>query len=416
MMWSLFWSVLLMRSVVKMTISACILHTLTKPPRRMAEPLNGKTIYIILKVYREEAHIADAVRYLDHLVNRYLGVHAIIVGTAREKNAEGRNGTLRIAGELVKNTRIAILEAPETIPPGIAGQLNYALSSLTNPEAVWVLSIDVDGRMDEEGLEEIIYHVNNNAPVILQSSLFLKNFSELDVFQMGHALLQSRWTIAHEMLRVRLYRYLGLVLAHVVGHGTCINLEIIRRYGGYPTETPVEDIQLGFNLVCDGVDIISCNSLERSETPRSVWAGLKQEWAWSFGAMYYPLYYWHYERARRATGHAHSLRAAVMGVQGVVLYCNWLVVSWVICLALWSGLHGSGLAGAFVGLYYAEYALAALGFWRLGRLSRIGVAAALVAVPTAILRRSISANVALLGRLVGIGRGLYKTERDTVGI
>ncbi len=373
---------------------------------------SGKRIVIILKVYREEANIGEAIRYIHSVLHVFENFAAIVVGTANERVDGGDNPTLAAARRevLPGSHRIQIVEAPADQRANAAQQLNYAVASIdSDPTKTWILTMDIDTRFSVKGVREIISYVNLNEKIIQQSGLFLANYSELSFWQKGHAIFQSRWTICHEVLRIHAHRHCRLVLAHVVGHGLCINVGTLRLHHGFPTETFIEDIHLGFNLAGDGEVIKSCHTFDDSDNPKTLLTGLKQEYSWSYGAMLYPMY-WYYYPHYATKGGGRRVVSLVLMLQGMMLHVNWLCMSWIVVGVGVLAASGSMLALCFLGIYLVDYLACIILFVRLGKFHYSQIPQAMLATCTAILRRSLPADYALLRLLLGMRIGRFKTS------
>lgn len=374
--------------------------------------MSGRRIVIILKVYREEGNIGAAIGHIQSVLHNFEHFSAIIVGTAKERTDGGDNLTLDAARRAVLpgSPRIKIIEAPGDQHANVAQQLNYAVASIdSDPTRTWILTMDVDTRFSLKGIREINSYVNRDEKIIQQSGLFLANYSELSFWQKGHAILQSRWTICHEVLRIHAHRHCRLVLAHVVGHGLCINISTLRLHHGFPAETFIEDIHLGFNLAGDGEAIRSCYTFDDSDNPKTLLAGLRQEYSWSYGAMLYPLY-WHHYPHYATLGDRRRIVPLIMMLQGIMLHVNWLCMSWVVVGLGVLAIRGSILALSVLGIYLIDYLACVILFVRLGKLRFSQIPQAMLATCTAILRRSLPADYALLRLLLGLHIGRFKTN------
>ena len=363
-------------------------------------------IVILVKVYQEANRAVELVDRLMEILEIDRGLSAIIVGTERERVA-GQNATLTAIRDLLPlGHTISVIEASGKNAASRPDQINFALGAISwAADTTWVLHLDVDTEISLEGIHNVIEKVNSGVGVILQSSLFTKNFLDLGYFQKGHALLQSRWTLSHEMLRIRASKFSPYVLTHIVGHGSCINLRILKEYGGWPTQLETEDIELGFFLCVNGEPVSSLSTLNNSDTPTTVREGLKQELAWSFGALNYFVYPFYF---MRKFSEYSRLRLAAVSLQGILLWLNWMLVSWIF------------MGGVF--FFVVSGSLTALMFLLITLLDYIFFSyySYVISVPekpskfvfyipalfVAILRRSLSANFGLLrflfkGRLSG---------------
>jgi hypothetical protein len=362
-----------------------------------------KRIVVLVKVYQETRRAKDLADRLHCITAIDKNISAIVVGTERERE-NGRNPTLTaMRGELADSQSIIIVEATGEQATSRPNQINFALAKIEGDEDnTWILHIDADTDISHSGVYEIIAAVNSGSKIILHSSLFTRNFESLGYLQKGHAILQSRWTLSHELLRIRLFEHFPYVLTHIVGHGSCIQLAKLREYGGWPPRLETEDIELGFYFCVNRETILSLSTLNNSDTPLSLGAGFKQELAWSFGALNYFVYPVHF---LRQFGDFSWVRLAIVSLQGILLWLNWMLVSWVVIGALCYFVGWGSLAALmFLSVYFLDYLL--LGYF----CYAISVPGASVryliyipAIFVLVLRRSLSANIGLL-RVGLIGR------------
>ena len=364
-------------------------------------------IWIVAKVINEQKAILGLVEHLAWITGKFPNISALIVGTHREENVDTEH-TVVIADKICPSmkgaSRIHFTITSED--HNAASQLNEGIKScIKYSQAQWLLFSDVDTRFSESGLQEILNHVSNDAEVIQQSSLFTRNFSSISFLEKGHALLQTRWTIGHERLRTALYSLTKIILTHVVGHGLCISRRLYDRVGGFPDETFVEDIHLGFKLCCQGIDIKSTDSFELSDNPVTVTDGLKQEYSWSFAALYYPIFAIHEFQANPA-------KSIMFGMQGVLLSVNWLLSSFIISYIIYTSTQGIMEGIIYLILYMFEFILVSMFLVIRGEINLAQFGLSILAVPLAILRRSFPAVVALSNIVIGNEIGRIKTEHD----
>lgn len=184
----------------------------------------------------------------------------------------------------------------------LAHQLNRALAEVHDPTG-WIAVYNADSRPHPHTIAgfRAALAAQPDAVVFQQPALFFANDGDLAPgawrwLVRATATLQSRWTLAHEIPRLLRQRQasgsplLRRSYAHVVGHGLFIRVDVLRAVGGFPTETPTEDLFLGFLLRSLGWRIEPLPLLELADTPRSVRAVLVQRRGWFFGPLYFPAY------------------------------------------------------------------------------------------------------------------------------
>jgi hypothetical protein len=121
-------------------------------------------------------------------------------------------------------------------------------------------------------------------------------------------------------------------------------------------------------LVASGVPITSCHAFDISDCPKRLTDGLKQEYAWSFAAMYYPKYWYEFKMRCPDLYEKNFIRSLVMMGQGVILYLNWLLVSWLFMGFVILSMIGNRLSMTFVVAYVVDFFLCGILFVRLSRL------------------------------------------------
>lgn len=189
----------------------------------------------------------------------------------------------------------------------MSDQLNYAISKISkeiDSSKVFVSIYNADSVVDQKMPLYISNYIKSNpkAKVIQQSALFLSNYNNLGnsisgSFLKSIALLQSRWTLAHELPRI-FAQYKNKIsaffeCAHVVGHGLIIRLDTLIQTGGFPTGYINEDLPLGYILKLHGNTIYPFPLLENAQSPVSVKSMFIQYTTWFYGVFSYPLYTLH---------------------------------------------------------------------------------------------------------------------------
>ena len=357
-----------------------------------------KHLCMILRVYQEEAMIEAAIHYVAQCVEGMRNVSVIVVGTARERDQHGRNPTLELAkAAAVHLPRFEVIEAENKVGGTHAHQTNWALRAIkTPPSATWIFTLDIDSRFSTAGLYATIDAINAGMPIIQQHALFILNFPSLPFSQRAHALYQSCWTIRHEMKRIYLSNKTKLSVAHVTGHGLCINLEKLHEYGDFPEETPFEDINLGFYLVASKEIIHSLPVFELGDTPPSLGAGLRQEYSWSYAAMMYPWYLANYRRRLPERFSRNRIRSITMTAMGVWSYLRWLAGSWFSIALVIAAVSGNTLAIACCLAVALEYFQCVAFISRYDKLSPADSVMSPLYLIVGIARRSAPADLAFV--------------------
>jgi hypothetical protein len=370
-------------------------------------------LVLVLRVYQETKNIEKAIKYIAASIGGFSNVCVIVVGTERERE-NGGNPTLSQASRLTSGLpNWRIVEAPLKLNGTHAHQTNFATKLVeTDPHRTWVLTLDIDSEFGRDGLHAFIEQINDGEKIIQQHALFTSNFTRICWLQKAHAIVQSAWTIRHEMKRAFLNRKGNISVAHVVGHGLCINLTTLSDYGGFPEDTAFEDINLGFYLVSSGGRINSLPVLEIGDTPSTAIAGLRQEYSWSYAAMLYPAYFLHYRRKFPGRFRTNKIRALVFSGMGVWSYVRWLIGSWFALWLIYTAVNGNLLALACIISIAAEYTQAVFVMMRFGNVSWSAFVLAPVLVLVGIVRRSLPADMAWLDWLRKGAITKLKTPHD----
>lgn len=213
--------------------------------------------------------------------------------------------TRDILSELINNTtdkRIKMIEYP--FEEGfMAHQLNYVCNIIeqnNTPENTYIIVYNIDSKVGKDTIVNLRNFINQTeAVVIQQSALFIKNIDSFTGFfrkymLRGIALLQSRWTLAHEVPRILKQRFskIGTLHepAHLVGHGLIIRLDVLSNVGYFPTIFINEDLPLGYLVRLHGYKIDIFPKLELADAPITINSMFKQYRTWFYGAGSYPQY------------------------------------------------------------------------------------------------------------------------------
>lgn len=163
----------------------------------------------------------------------------------------------------------------------MAHQLNYACKNLPftgDKDQTYILVYNADSQVSKGIVQRVARRVSSGQNVLMQSSLFLSNYqlfprSLRGAILQNIALAQSRWTLMHEITRIR--GQSGPLKGwfesgHLVGHGTCIRLDILERVGFFPEQFSNEDLPLGYFISLIGEKIYPMGRLENAESPTTI--------------------------------------------------------------------------------------------------------------------------------------------------
>jgi len=196
-------------------------------------------------------------------------------------------------------SRVDLYNYPKTYG-NMSDQLNFSLKRLSRTEDLentYICMYNADSIISNKLPVFIQNFIEKNidAEVIQQSALFLSNFYNLGdsiegSFLKSIALLQTRWTLAHELPRILIQLKSNAECAHIVGHGLIIKLSVMKKVGYFPTNYVNEDLPFGYILKLNGYKIYPFPQLENAQSPTSIKSMFTQYTTWFYGAFHYPKY------------------------------------------------------------------------------------------------------------------------------
>ncbi len=263
----------------------------------------------------------------------------------------------------------------------MAGQVNHAaaaeLARLNaagiDPARAWLAVYNADSDPGPATLSALasLLDARPDTQIVQQPAIFTRSLG-VGLFADGAAMLQSRWTLAREIPRLRRQAAQARTtpargrrippLAHCTGHGLFIRADTFSRLGGLPTATMNEDLALGYLACAAGIPIDPLPVLEQGDSPATAAAVIRQarQWFWS-----YP----QYPAAGRLAASAGlgTRRVRVMlTAQGLARGVLWLGQSPAVALALilpMTSRHrktatatAAGALGAYYGVPFAALA------------------------------------------------------------
>lgn len=309
---------------------------------------NKPKIHVLIPALREQKRIIDTIKYFQKHILVEDNVDLIIVTTQREfeKKFSGLSTNQLVRNYVTENncSNISIIDSP--YKTGIkAHQLNYALGQISDDSFITVY--DADSRPHPRTFEAFYFELDNNpkAKVFQQSAVFFNNFHSLkSSFLRSSAVLQSRWTLAHEFPRLFRQSFGGGKLvkkyayAHVVGHGLFIDINVLKSVGGFPAQTITEDLFLGYLLRASGYSIYPLPLLESSDAPTTVKGLWGQKHVWFFGPLKMITYLKYVLKNARKLKVFDLSVPWIMTAQGITSATAWLVSGPLIFLLLASPL------------------------------------------------------------------------------
>lgn len=305
----IFLSVILIRGFITLYLLIKTLKWLKAPFVKVDLKIHdNKQIYVLIPVLREQKRIIQTLNYLIKIFPEK-NVKIIVITTQKEyeKNFIGKS-TYTLIKDFINlkqlNQKISLLNYPNK-KGFMAHQLNYALNKINDDS--YLMIYNADSRPHPKTLKIFFNLLQQypNANIFQQSAIFLKNFEDLNKynfvkrnFLQTSAILQTRWTLTHEMPRLirqslsKNKLFINYANAHCVGHGLIIKTRLLKSIKGFPTEGAItEDLFLGYILKSLGHKIYPFPFLELADSPESMKGLWNQKYIWFWGVFNYLKYY-----------------------------------------------------------------------------------------------------------------------------
>lgn len=313
---------------------------------------NNPKVTVLIPALHEQKRI---IKTLNHFIRHFVskGVSIVVITTQKDYNTPFSGpSTQNVVEEFIKRNKleknITCLNYPDR-NGFMAHQLNYALSRITDDDS-FVAIYNADSRPHPKTVDLLYQQLSKyqSAKIFQQSSVFIDNFDKfktsnplIKIFLKTLAILQTRWTFAHEYTRLLRQSVSGssflkkFANAHVVGHGLIIQVKTLKEVGGFPTENITEDLFLGYLLRSRGYSIYPLPLLELAESPLTVKSAWKQKYVWFWGPMKYLSYFKYVLKNARDLNITDLSAPLIFTIQGLVGALAWLVSALVvgICLA-----------------------------------------------------------------------------------
>lgn len=242
----------------------------------------------------------------------------------------------RLIQESGKSNKISILDYPR-VDGVMSHQLNFAcnfVNQSNDPQKTFIMVYNADSVVSEDLiiLVEKFLGLYPKAKVIQQSAVFLNNFNNFKghwrkSFLQAVALLQTRWTLSHEIPRIltQFNSKIGNFIegSHVVGHGLFIRSDILNEVGNFPTKYLNEDLPLGYLIRLHGEKIYPFPILEYADSPTIIKSMFNQYKVWFYGVFNYPQYM--YDAIVKLK--LPILKALIWGLKYCVRALMWLLLS-----------------------------------------------------------------------------------------
>ncbi len=381
-------------------------------PRAQAAWYDPEDLVIIVPVFQETGIIEDTCNFFAQLIAPHVSCRLLICGTARER-IDGVNPTLLLARRALQGmARCDVIEAPNSAADK-AGQLEFAVRRSGSRPTTYLCLYDVDSRPERATLSEFEQLRRSAAPSIIQQhSLFVGNLDAIRSrpLQLGQALYQSRWTLAHEIPRYALYRAGITPYAHLVGHGLFLRKSVIDDFRGMPTGAIVDDAHLGFFATAQKLSIESMKSVDIADNPTTLSETFRQLYGWSRG----PLDVREYVKNFRHTGNTLSqIKSAATCVVAYMYWLQWILTTPVMILLTSMLIMGNLTALIWACLYLVDFIICYFAMSRVFKIRGLpGLLSSLCAMYAFALVCSVPAFVAFFDKIRGVRGQKYKTTHQ----
>lgn len=298
--------------------------------------IHGKLprVTLIIPALREQKRIVATLDYFLKSFEKY-PIKIVVVTTQREfeKSFVGLSThdlTKKYIEDNHLSDKISLIDYPKLYGRK-AHQLNFVLNKLKN-STDFVAFYDADSRPHQSTFDAFYHQVYlyPQAEVFQQSALFISNYQQIDnIFLRASAILQSRWTLAHEIARLLrqsknetfISRFAN---AHCVGHGLIIKLNTLNKIGGFCEKTMNEDLILGYLLRINGIKIFPLPCLELADAPTTIRGLWTQKYVWFWGPLRY-LEYYKFACKEFKFDLRNKIKAMVIASQGLISALAWLL-------------------------------------------------------------------------------------------
>ena len=288
--------------------------------------------FLLIPLLREQSVIRENINTFSALKGNYTLVY---ITTQKEQSESNVLSTKEVLEHLKDEMDLDFVHFHYPyLDGGMAHQLNFALEELIKSQRLlpndYVAVFNADSQISPQYIVRLDSYIQimNNPPVVQQSALFVKNYNSFSNSMIGRilkniALLQSHWTLVHEVPRLRRTSSPNKITrffesGHVVGHGMVIKTSVLQQVGLFPTIHTNEDLPLGYYLGNLGIPIHVFPDFEFAESPRTLTQVLRQYTTWFYGTAAYPAYFFHFTRIN-----GFKLRALVTALRNSIRAYIW---------------------------------------------------------------------------------------------
>lgn len=271
----------------------------------------SKEYHIFLPVLREQNIIKNSIEYFYSIAKNEKNIKYYIITTEREDEEyrdTSKETTYEIAKRIIMSInasdKFELIKAPKE-SKGKVGQLNYAYTKYIKDKSIngYIGVYDIDSRPNKDvfnTIESIIkdrIHRNSNIPEIFQQvSSYCNGIEKMKgikgALSIADAFSQTRWALGFEYPLYKIYSKNVLKnkirpLVYCIGHGCFVNIEYLKKIGGFPTINVNDDLSLGYLTSTIGGEICPIPVLDYCEISSEVGVSIKQYKFWFSGSSRY---------------------------------------------------------------------------------------------------------------------------------
>ncbi|MBE9938043.1 MULTISPECIES: glycosyltransferase family 2 protein [Cellulosimicrobium] len=257
-------------------------------------------VHYIIPAYQEVDALPQTFRALQRAVeaSRYRASVIVVTSVHDEPTYPGERRTRQVAEELCDGLEYASVLIDETEVPSMAASFNtgtrHVAGSAPDPTRTYVAAYNADSSATLDSVQALGDTIlAREHPQVLQiNHSSLRNLAAMrglgGWYAKGCAYYQSRWALGFELdmhRRNSVSRRRGPLghSYHLKGHGLVLRLDVALDVGGFSTDTPCEDLELGFRLSLRGVPVHVVPVLEDTESPPTARTAVAQKRYWYSG-------------------------------------------------------------------------------------------------------------------------------------
>ncbi len=228
-----------------------------------AAPLKLPSVSIIVPAFNEERNIYNCVQSLLNLdyPRNLLKIYVV--------NDGSRDGTRKICESYAKKGLIRLINQKNQ---GKAAAMNNALKHV---KTEYVVSMDADSIAEREFLRKMVAHADNKISIITPAPKVMKKDNWIEKIQ-----------YVEYMFSIFLRKAFTFFDSQYVapGPGSMYKTEVLKKLGGFDTNSAVEDMEIAFRFFEKGYKLDNCeNAYVYTRTPKSFKDLLKQRLRWYKG-------------------------------------------------------------------------------------------------------------------------------------